>query len=828
MKRIHFAVMFVIFLSSLFCDFTIEQSLIDTLTARAKQNLKNLPEEVQTEYASFMDKYPDGIPAYLISTEKSGILCDANPLDLLDNYQELKKLFALEDFEKYPDEFVLSYIAKTTVSHEKFTNYRKVFSELGLPDYVTKYPDIAERVRQVTLWTRENMTFASTSGRTQDPVSILQKSNIGRCGEMQVFYIAALRTAGIPARPAWTPWWAHTDNNHAWTEIFVDGKWQYAENTSPTFLLNNAWFSASSQKTLLILARSSFPDSTDDVVSKGKNNNYVNSTRYYQNTRKITLNILNKEHQPVKDALVNICAYNFATFRPLLTLEADSTGIADFTIGQGGFLVIAYKDSLFDYILVPYDENSLSASYELVLEDKKWADSDYTLEYPKGSADNPEDPQDFKLLKKQAEENYNSLIKSFDEQKIPDLAPQDSVFADIYKKCRNNKQPLLDFIQQNKKIPDEFWQKLLEIDVKFLWEADVIQFQNIFNVFVKLKKADVPDENFINLMSPSIFYEQLPHVSVKNEYIIENIIQPKDKIAKIIEYIHSKHKIDETKALDGILSLDRMQEVEYLQDFHFKTLSCYALKANLIPAQYTRIPSVIMVKADSVWQNYDVVLNDFVIPQEEENIKLVPVNFVLTDEVGEPVTLNPDNISVTIFQEGRFYYNDRQLEYDKESYTLSGELDKGEYQVQFCVRESGEITKTKLVSLDLEEQDKIEQTLIFKEFKRDWKNADKKYHDFISEFTDKESDWIVLPGNYDLEPPQRLATKIRAKLENQKFVWVGNKEPINPVPNYVSSEKYSDFLDDNPELKNRLITFYYDKENDKWKIFEGNWDLLYK
>jgi hypothetical protein len=159
---------------------------------------------------------------------------------------------------------------------------------------------------------------------------------------------------------------------------------------------------------------------------------------------------------------------------------------------------------------------------------------------------------------------------------------------------------------------------------------------------------------------------------------------------------------------------------------------------------------------------------------------------------------------------------------------LSGELDKGEYQVQFCVRESGEITKTKLVSLDLEEQDKIEQTLIFKDFKREWKNADKKYHDFISEFTDKESDWIVLPGNYDLEPPQRLATKIRAKLENQKFVWVGNKEPINPVPNYVSSEKYSDFLDDNPELKNRLITFYYDKENDKWKIFEGNWDLLYK
>jgi len=828
MNKFYCFMILILFALTLSADFTIEKNLIDTLTVRAAENLENLPEDVQLVYNSFLESYPDGLMAYLISTERSGALWDTEPNNLLENYLVLKELFTMEDFDKYPDEFVLSYIAKTTVSHEKITNYRKVFSDLGLLNYVTKYPDLEERIRQVTLWTRENMTFVSTSGRTQDPLSVLQKSNIGRCGEMQVFYIAALRTAGIPARPAWTPWWAHTDNNHAWTEMFVNGEWHYAENTSPTYNLDDAWFSASSQMALLILARSSFPDSTDDVVSKGKNNNYVNSTRYYQDAREITLNIFDEENNPVKDANVNVCAFNFSMFRPLLTLEADSTGVSKFTVGQGGFLAIAFKDSLFDYVLVPFDENSLSESYDLVIKDQQWDNSDYTLEYPKGSAEGKENPEFFTELRKQAEQKYDALIKSFDEEKIPDFAPQDSVFNEVFKKCKNNKKSLLVFIQNNENIPSDFWNKLFEIDVKFLWQANTIQFQNIFDVFLRLKSAEIIDEDFSNLMSPSIFYEMLPKASIPENYTFENFEKPKERIHRIIEYIHSKHEIDEDKAVSGILSLDKMLQAEYLQNFHFKTLSCYALRANLIPAQYTRIPSVIMVKSDSVWQNYDVVKNDFVKPKDKESGKLIRIEFTLTDETGDPVTMNSDNISVTIFQEGRFYYNDRQLDYDKEFSKLTGELDKGEYQVQFCIRESGQITKTKLIALDLNEQEKIEQKLVFRDFKRNWKNANKKYHEFLSSFTNKDSDWIVLLGNYDLEPPQRLATKTREKIEDQQFIWIGDKEPLNPVENYANSKKYNEFLDENPELKNRLITFYYDNENDKWKMFEGNWDLLFR
>ena len=141
----------ILFALTLSADFTIEKNLIDTLHVRATENLKNLSEDVQLVYNSFLESYPDGLMAYLISTERSGALWDTNANNLKENYLVLKELFTLEDYEKYPDEFVLSYIAKTTVSHEKITNYRKVFYDLGLLDYVTKYPDLAERIRQITL-----------------------------------------------------------------------------------------------------------------------------------------------------------------------------------------------------------------------------------------------------------------------------------------------------------------------------------------------------------------------------------------------------------------------------------------------------------------------------------------------------------------------------------------------------------------------------------------------------------------------------------------------------------------------------------------------------
>ena len=42
-----------------------------------------------------------------------------------------------------------------------------------------------------------------------------------------------LWAVGIPARQVYTPRWAHTDDNHAWVEAWVDGEWHYLGASEP-------------------------------------------------------------------------------------------------------------------------------------------------------------------------------------------------------------------------------------------------------------------------------------------------------------------------------------------------------------------------------------------------------------------------------------------------------------------------------------------------------------------------------------------------------------------------------------------------------------------
>ena len=746
---------------------------------------------------------------------------------MLSNYIELKKLLEMEDYN-YSPEFFLSYIAKITASHEQITPYRKVFADSDPLSYVTNFPDVEERIREVNLWCRERMTFISTSGRNQDPITIQQKSNIGRCGEMQVFFISACRTIGIPARPAWTPWWGHTDNNHAWTEVFVDGKWYYVGAAEPDYYLNSTWFTSAVNKALLVLARSTFPDSTEEVVSKSARNNYINSTSFYQDTRKVKFTVVDSAGNPVPKAVINIMAFNFSMLRTLLGIKTDSTGIKEITIGKGGFLAIARKDSLFDYQVIPFDDGTIPNEFLFTLKNRTLESEDLIFLFPDVKTERKKEPEYFKERKKLIVEKYNERIKNFQSTPIPEYAPEaDSNFVEIFENCRNNKQPLLDFVVINPDISENFWEKIGSVDVKFFWEANVTQWQNLFDFYMELKDKELSDTKWKNLLSPSVFYEVLPDISVSQELAKWKDISALEAIPQIIEELHNRHKIEENSASVGLLSLDKMLEAEFLQDFQFKTLSCYVLKANHIPAQYTRIPSMIMVMADSVWQNYNVKENNFVKPQEEKVKSLAFIEFKLVDKDFLPVTLNPDNISVTIFQDGRFYHNDRQLDYDKENSILSGELEKGDYYVQLGIRENSETTKVKLIALHIDKQVEIKETLIFKDFKRDWEKADKKYTAFLDSLrTEDDVDYVILLGDYDDEPVQRLATKTRSKLDGQKFIWIGKNEPPQTVPDYTTSDEYEKFIENNPELKHRLITFYYDSENEKWMMFEGNWDLL--
>jgi hypothetical protein len=163
---------------------------------------------------------------------------------------------------------------------------------------------------------------------------------------------------------------------------------------------------------------------------------------------------------PVPKAVINIMAFNFSMLRSLLGIRTDSTGTKELTTGKGGFFAIATKDSLFDYKVIPFDDSTIYNEFQFTLKDRTLEIEDLVFQYPDVKVERKEEPELFKERKKEIVEKYNERIKNFQSTPIPEYAPKsDSNFVEIFENCRNNKQPLLDFVVINPDIPEIFWEK---------------------------------------------------------------------------------------------------------------------------------------------------------------------------------------------------------------------------------------------------------------------------------------------------------------------------------------------------------------------------------
>ncbi|MEG0578620.1 MAG: transglutaminase-like domain-containing protein, partial [Niameybacter sp.] len=90
--------------------------------------------------------------------------------------------------------------------------------------------------------------------RTTCPLTTLRNA-YGRCGEESVLGVAAFRSVGIPARQAYTPRWAHCDDNHAWVEVWTDGEWHFLGACEPEATLDSGWFQLSASRGMLIQSK---------------------------------------------------------------------------------------------------------------------------------------------------------------------------------------------------------------------------------------------------------------------------------------------------------------------------------------------------------------------------------------------------------------------------------------------------------------------------------------------------------------------------------------------------------------------------------------------
>lgn len=245
----------------------------------------------------------------------------------------------------------------------------------ALDDFRTEYADkLCARVKGMTAgqaaleinhWCHEMATYTPSDARTLPPTGTIA-AGLGRCGEESVLAVAALRAAGIPARQVYTPRWAHTDDNHAWVEVYVDGNWHFMGACEPELVLDLAWFNAPVSRAMLLhtLAFGDY-DGPEDVIRRTRSFTEINVIKSYIPARRTTVRVLDDSGRPVEGAEVEFKIYNYAEFYTVARVKTGKKGIAGLDTGRGDMLVWASKGDRFGVARASGEMTEITLGYNV-------------------------------------------------------------------------------------------------------------------------------------------------------------------------------------------------------------------------------------------------------------------------------------------------------------------------------------------------------------------------------------------------------------------------------------------------------------------------------
>ena len=281
----------------------------------------------------------------------------------------LYRYMPMPDEMQYDRQFWESNVAKTLEVREKMAwdiperEFRHFVLPLrvnneNLDDFRIKYADtlcarvqgmsLADAALEINHWCHEQATYQPSDARTGSPEEVILRG-VGRCGEESVLAVAALRAAGIPARQVYTPRWAHTDDNHAWVEVWTGDGWHFMGACEPEAVLDMAWFNGAVSRAM-ILHTKVYGDykGPEDVIKRTPCYTEINVIRGYVPARRTGVTIL-EDGKPAAGASVSFRIYNYAEFYNVVTYQADSNGNAALDTGLGDMFILAWKDGRFGY-----------------------------------------------------------------------------------------------------------------------------------------------------------------------------------------------------------------------------------------------------------------------------------------------------------------------------------------------------------------------------------------------------------------------------------------------------------------------------------------------
>ena len=257
--------------------------------------------------------------------------------------------------DSIPEDIFRHFVLPVRINNENLDESRMVFFD-ELKDRV-KGLSLYDAVLEVNHWCHEKVIYTPSDGRTSSPLASV-KTAYGRCGEESTFTVAALRSVGIPARQVYTPRWAHTDDNHAWVEAWVNGKWYFLGACEPEPVLNLGWFNGPAYRGMLmhtkVFGKYNGPE---DVMERTDGYTEINVIDNYAPSAKAVITVTDANGKPVKDALGEFKIYNYAEFNSVARKKTDADGKCSLSAGKGDMLVWASKDGKFGYSKVSFGKD---------------------------------------------------------------------------------------------------------------------------------------------------------------------------------------------------------------------------------------------------------------------------------------------------------------------------------------------------------------------------------------------------------------------------------------------------------------------------------------
>lgn len=242
-----------------------------------------------------------------------------------------------------PEETWRRFVLPVRVNNESLDDARSViFKELHRR---VMGMTMEEAALEVNHWCHEHVSYQPSDARTSAPLSTM-RNTIGRCGEESTFTVAALRAVGIPARQVYCPRWAHTDDNHAWVEVWTNGKWHFMGACEPEAEQDKGWFNWAASRAMMVHTRVFGGDyqGQEEVLSRNACYTEINCLATYAPTRQVTVKVTDNNGTPIVGARVDFRIYNYAEFYPIASLSTDKNGCATITTGYGDLLAWVSKD----------------------------------------------------------------------------------------------------------------------------------------------------------------------------------------------------------------------------------------------------------------------------------------------------------------------------------------------------------------------------------------------------------------------------------------------------------------------------------------------------